>query len=162
MKKIIRSTALVLVLILACGLLTACGSGSGSSSKAADFDVTALSDELLASDAFSDILSAVSNDTALMLYSLTSDQVAECSVCCSTGATAEEIAVFKATGEDAAKEIETAMKTRVDNQNQSFVNYVPEEIPKLDKAIIVRNGLYVAYVVANDADAAQTIVDKYM
>ena len=160
MKKNIRFTAIILVIVLACGILTACG--GGDTKKAADFDIGVMTDELLDSSAFSDILNPIPSDTAMMLYSLTSDQVAECSVCCSTGATAEEIAVFKATSEDAAQKIEAAMKTRVDNQNQAFVSYVPEEIPKLDKAIIVRNGLYVAYVVANDDAAAKTIVEKFM
>ena len=160
MKKNIRCTAIILVIVLACGILTGCG--GGDTKKAADFDIGVMTDELLDSSAFSDILNPIPSDTAMMLYSLTSDQVAECSVCCSTGATAEEIAVFKATSEDAAQKIEAAMKTRVDNQNQAFVNYVPEEIPKLDKAIIVRNGLYVAYVVANDEAAAKAVVEKFM
>ncbi|MGI6029456.1 MAG: DUF4358 domain-containing protein [Candidatus Heteroscillospira sp.] len=151
-----KSLSLFLLLALMC-LLCACGSGSHT-----DFAPADLTAELLDSSCFTDLLSKMETDTALELYGLDESDVSDCSIYLGTGATAEEIAVFKAADEDAAAKIAEAMDARVTGQISAYESYVPAEVPKLEKAIVRSSGVYVAYVTAADADGAVKIIDKYM
>ena len=85
-----------------------------------------------------------------------------CAVYFGTGATAEEIAVVKCTGNDEADKAEAAFNARVESQISAYENYVPSEVPKLENAIVRRSGVYAVYVTANDEAGAQDIIDQYM
>ena len=138
--------------------LCACG-GSAPQTDFAPSDLTA---ELLDSSYFTDLLSEMDLDVALELYGIDASQVDSCSVYLGTGATAEEIAVFKAKDADSAKAIADALKDRVSSQIAAYENYVPAEVPKLKSAILRSSGVYSIYVTAADAKAAGEIIDKYM
>lgn len=154
MKKIISLT-LVLCLVL-CAL---CGCGE---KKTVDFSLEDCSRALLDSEVFSDLLSPITTETAAMLYGFDAALVTEAQVFCSTGATAEELAIFKAVDEAAAKTIKAAVEARIESQKESYESYVPEEVPKLEKALVLTGGLYVVYVTANTPDAAEKILDNYL
>lgn len=142
-----------------CLLLCAAACGEKA---AADFSLEDCSRALLASDAFTDLLSPITAETAAGLYSIDASKLSEAQVYCSTGATAEEIALFKAADEAAAKEIKAACETRIASQKESYESYVPEEVPKLEKAIVRMSGVYVVYVTAADPAAAESILDGYI
>lgn len=153
-----RTVTFILALcVMLCAL---CGCGGGG--KTADFSLEECSRTLLDSGAFSDLLSPIPNETAAMLYGFDAAKVSEMQVFCSTGATAEEIALFKAVDEAAAKEIKAAVEARIEAQKESYENYVPAEVPKLEKAIVLTGGLYVVYVTANEPDSAEKILDNYI
>ncbi len=154
MKKTV-TTVLVLGLMLCA--LCACGG-----KDAADFSLDDCARELLASDAFTDLLSPITNETAAGLYGFDVSKLSEAQVYCSTGATAEEIAIFKAVDEAAAKEIKTACEARVEYQKESYESYVPEEVPKLEKAIVRISGVYVVYVTAADSTEAGKVLDGFI
>lgn len=147
-------------LLLAAALLTGALAGCGNTAKEMNMD--ALHTELLDSSAFTDILSPLEPVVAANIYGVEAADVAQCTVLCSTGATAEEIGLFQAADEDAAKRIYEAALARVGAQEVSFENYVPAEMPKLADAIVKQAGVYVVYVVAADAKAAGDIVGKYI
>ncbi len=86
----------------------------------------------------------------------------KCAVYLGTGATAEEIAVFKAKSADAAKAIAEAFSARRDSQITAYKNYVPAEVPKLERAIVQSRGVYAVYVTAAEADGADKIISNYM
>lgn len=153
-----KTSAALLALCLSLLALCACTSGG----EQADFSLEDCSRELLGSDAFTDLLSPIETETAAMLYGFDASLLAEAQVYCSTGATAEEIALFKANDESGAADIEAACNARVEAQKESYSNYVPEEVPKLEKAIVRRSGVYVVYVTANDSDEAGSILDGYI
>lgn len=76
----------------------------------------------------------------------------------SSGSTAEEIACFEAKDAAAADEIEKGLKARVDSQKTSFTDYVPAEVDRLDKAVIVKKGTRVYLSVSGDPDKAKEIL----
>ena len=76
----------------------------------------------------------------------------------STGATAEEIAVFSCTDDSAAQRVESALKQRVDSQKQSYVDYVPKEMTKLNDAVLIRRGNLVALCISNDNATAKQLI----
>ena len=138
MKQLFSTAALLLVLLLAAGC-------SGNSDKSgAEWDLAELSDRLLNEITYTDTLSAMDEKVIYI----------------SSGSTAEEIAAFLAVDEEAAKRIEEGLKARIEQQTESFTGYVPEEVKRLEDAVLIRNGSYVVLSVSGDAAKAKDILKK--
>ena len=75
-----------------------------------------------------------------------------------SGASAHEIDCFEANDENSAKEIETALKTRIDNQKNAFKDYVPAEMDKLNDPVLVVDGNYVIMCLSNNNSKAKEII----
>ena len=135
-------------------VLCACGGGGA----AEPFDPASTASALLDSGAFSENLEQLDQDVACMLYGIDESTVTGSAVYGSTGATAEEVAVFTLTDETAAQAAKTALETRVAAQKTALESYLPVEIVKLDAAIIEQRGSSVLMVVAADAEAAQAVL----
>ncbi|MBP8639977.1 MAG: DUF4358 domain-containing protein [Oscillospiraceae bacterium] len=147
------------LLLLAACMITGIFSGCVQEAKPAVYDLEALSSQLEQSGAFSDILSPVSKDIAKSFYGFEDADVTECVVLCSTGATTEEIALFKCATEEAATKLKASADKRVQTQKETYESYAPAEPPKLDDAIVTQNGLYVFYIVSADYTKAQAVID---
>jgi len=148
-----------LIFLAACmvlGSLTGCS----QKSKTVNYDLDALSSQLEASGAFSDILSPVDIKIAATQYGIDTKDVAESKVFCSTGATTEEIGLFKCTNDEAAARVKAAADERVKSQRTAYESYAPAEMPKLDDAIVTLNGVYVFYIVSADTSKAQAVLNK--
>lgn len=154
-----RLVILALAAVLAMGLLAGCGSDGV---ETADFGPETAAQELLESKAFSDILSPVTAKVAAALYGVKETDISACAVFCSTGATAEEIAIFKVQDENLARQLETAARARLKSQAAAYAGYGPQEVPKLEAADVRRQGVYVSCVVSADTEAAAAVMDKYM
>ena len=154
MKRMIRAVKFLVPLTLAL-LLCACGGGSGG---AEPFDPAGAADALLDSQAFSEPLESIDQDIACMLYGIDESTVTGSAVYGSTGATAEEIAVFTFTDDAGAAAGKTALETRVADQKSVLESYQPAEIVKLDAARVEQRGNSVILVVANDSEAAAAAV----
>jgi len=147
-----------LVLLAACmafGVLSGCG----QKAKPVEYDFAAMSSQLEQSGAFSDFLSPITKEIAASFYGFESADVTDCAVLCSTGATTEEIALFKCATEDAAAKLKANAAARVETQRAIYESYAPLEMPKLDDAIVTQNGLYVFYIVSADYTKAQAVLD---
>ena len=146
---------LVLALILC---LASCGGG-----KAKDIDIEALAKDLAASAAFTTDMSpyVVAAGVAAGLYRYEPSDVESCVLYANTS-TGEEIFVAKAASADAAKNVSALCQQRVSDQKSVLESYVPEAIPRLDSAIVTVSGQTVIFVVADDAAAAQAVVDGYL
>ena len=152
-----KTACTLLILAGALGLiLSACGSPQ---TGAKVFDPATTAQALLDSSAFSEALEPL--DATLIYDQLDGDALTGSAVYASTGATAEEIAVLSLTDEDAAKAALAVLQGRVDSQKEVLRDYQPNEISKLDKAILERRGSTVLLVVAADADAAQKALDEW-
>ena len=152
MKKIL---AFVLALCMALSLC-ACGG-----SKAKEIDLDALAEELLASGAFTDLLSQPAAGVAARLYGFEDGDVVKAVLYTGTGATAEEIFLAEASDSASASALKAACEHRVETQKLAFENYAPGEVSKLDGAVLVTSGNVVIFVVAADAAAAQSVVDSH-
>lgn len=150
----------LLALCLLCGLLCACGEEPGEAKPALP-DGETLAAELLASGAFSDTLEPADVKIGCYLYGLAESDAQSMHFRLSSGATAEEIAVFRCADEASAQRVEAAAKARLDYQRESFGDYVPEELPKLEKAVLRREGSCVLLCVAADYAAVSAVLDAY-
>ena len=152
MRKYIR-VMLAAVLALA---LTACGGGENGQTAYSPEQVQAMAD----AGAFSETLEELDGDTAFALYrladyGLSREDLTDCAVLRSSGATCEEGAVLVFAGEDQADQGRKALESYVQNQITSNRDYRPAEIPKLESALVSCQGNTVLLVVANDYEAAQ-------
>lgn len=151
-----KTVWMLLTLCLFLGALSGCAQ---ETTQPVSYDLTALSQRIHDTEAFSDILSPVSTEIAAGFYGFKPEEVTESLVLCSTGATTEEIALFKCVDEQAAEKLLTAAKTRAETQSTIYESYAPAEPPKLADAIIKREGSYVFYIVAVDYAKVQAVLD---
>lgn len=133
-------------------------STENSTEQAESVDLGVIADELLKNAGFADELNQADADTVEKLYGISGAK--EAVVYISSGATAEEIALFSFETEKEAEQAEELAKARISEQKESFGSYVPEEVKKLDNAVIRRSGSRLAVCVA-DGGAAEEILSKY-
>ena len=114
-------------------------------------DVSNTAAALVEALSFEDELSEIDEGIVPMLYELP-DTVVETAVYISSGATAEELSVFSFSEEKGAKEKEENIKLRIESQKESFENYIPDEVKRLEKAVIYRKGCDLIFGVSSDED----------
>lgn len=138
----------LLSVFLLIGLLLSLAACKGESPKA---DLT-LDDAqtLLDSVAFSEPLEEIDLEIACSLYALDQSKITGAAVYGSTGATAEELAVFIFSDADAATAAKTSFETRITDRTEAMADYLPNEVPKLEKAVLEVRGSTLLFVVAND------------
>ena len=119
---------------------TSSAAASAKSSQAAVVDVTKIADRLLNEIKYDDKLAEAEKESLDVIYpGLPKDKIKAMKIyVSSSGGTSEEIAAFEANDEETAKEIETKLKERVETQKTSFKNYVPEELKRLENALVIR------------------------
>ena len=94
---------------------------------------------------FEDELTLADEDMAEMLYGI--DTAVQSSVYISSGATAEEIAVFEFETEEDCKEAVALAEQRLEDQKEAFASYVPKEVKRLDGAVVKQYGRFLAVCV---------------
>ena len=141
---------------LLCLALTACGGGGAVGQT--PYDPETAAQALLDSGAFSDALDTVDQDTAAALYGIDADTITGSAVYTSLSAGAEEIAVLVLTDEDAAAAALDGLEARVADQKAVLESYQPDEVSKLDSAIVEQRGNSVLLAVAADAEKARACV----
>lgn len=140
MKKLLSG----LLLLPLCLSLAACGKKQASFSPARD--AAALMD---APGVFSSPLTQIDQSTACVLYGIDESTVTESAVYGSTSG-ADELAIFTFSGEEDAQAAQTQLQYRVEDRIEELRDYLPQELPKLDGALILVRGASVLFVVAAD------------
>lgn len=165
MKKIATLT-ICAVMALSAAALTGCGDSSdsskaGSSKSAAKEepkDISTVSDKLLNEITYKDQLTELNEDKIEGVTGVSKDLFKSAKVYRGSGATAEEIDCFEAVDEDAAKQIESALESYVEDLKARFKDYAPGEMDKLEKAVLVRDGKYVFLSISDDDAKAKEII----
>lgn len=116
--------------------------------------------EILDRGDFKDNLATVDESIALTrLYNLDEAQIAEAAFYTNSNATAEEIAVIRTVSSDYVETVKAAYEVRVAEQKEACRDYLPDEMTKLESAVIYTNGNYVVLCISNDNANAQTIIE---
>lgn len=155
MRKLLSAMLIVCIIPL-----FGCGKSSPASGSLALPKPSELAESLKSGAKFEDQLDTIDLDTAATLYSIDKSTVADSTVYMGTGATAEEIAVFTANSKEEANKILEACKARIEDQKESFVSYVPAEMPKLESAVVSQSGSTVVLCISADNTKAKEIVEK--
>ena len=143
-------TALAAALLLGVSGLAGCSKNEGT------LDVQKAADALKAGVTFKDELAPPADAAFATLYDVKDEDV----VYVSSGATAEEIAVFEAKDADAAARVKTAVDQRIADLKEGFENYVPGEMTKLNNPVVEVKGKYVLLCICDKPDEARTVIDK--
>ena len=151
-----RKLTILMAMVAAVAVLAGCGG------KKADFDVDALGGDLATKITYADSLAPMDLDFAGMFLNLADVNVTKAAIYEGSGGTAEEIIVFECASDEDAKKAEQVLKTRVSEQIESFKDYVPEELTKLNAAVIKVNGKYAVLSVSDTPDEAKKIIEQYM
>lgn len=151
MKKKIAAIMFLIML----GTLAGC-----SKEKKEDrvIDVHTMAQSLLNDITYEDQLTKVEGNMFQMIYGISQEDIEEYEAYVSTGATAEEIAVIKAKDEATAESMEEKLTERVEAQKNSFANYIPKEVEKLEEAVVYQEGVYVILSISNDDEKAEEII----
>ncbi len=152
MKRIVCA---LLLLSLVFGLY-ACGGGTK------ELDAEKLTADLLASRAFSVTLEELPASKAGVFYGLPVEDVSGALMYHAAGVSKEQIAVFTAPDEEAARRDAETLRGLLAEWIESDRSYAPAEVPKLEKAVLRQSGVHVILVVADDPGAAADIVDKVL
>ncbi len=150
----------ILTLAAAMGLLMLAGCGTGGETAYS----TDLVEKMVQAGAFSEELEELDGDTAFVLYKLGDqglerEDLTDCAVLRSAGATCEEGAVLVLSDKDGAAKALEAVKAYVEGQIAANESYRPAEIPKLESAVVQQRDNTVLLVVANDLEAAKSVIE---
>lgn len=78
---------------------------------------------------------------------------------CASGAYPDEIAVFRFSSAELAESGKAAVQTRLDKQISVYESYTPDEMYKLENAVIEVKGNYIYYLVTSDNVKAKEIAE---
>ena len=146
-----RVCSLLLVALLTLALV-GCGGG-----KAKEVNVAALADELANTVQFDSELKRVSLDNYL-----TVPEGAEAAAYMSTGTTAEEIIVVRCADDGEAKTMKAGIESFLADQRAEMERYQPEEVARMEKAVLAQKGSYVVLCVTSDTDKAESIIKEHL
>ncbi|MCM1024748.1 MAG: DUF4358 domain-containing protein [Prevotella sp.] len=127
-------------------------------------DVTA-ADITAAVTAEIEIPSAVekSIDNIGAFYDVDTASVTDMSVLiCGSGAYPDELAVFKFTDAEAAKAGAEAIQKRLQNQIDTYSDYTPDEMYKLDDAFVITKDNWAAMAACSDNARAKEIIESML
>ena len=132
-------------------------SGCGEK-KASPFDPASDGKTLLeTAGVFCDTLTEIDQATACALYGIDESTVTSSAVYGSTSS-AEELAIFTFSDEAAAQTAGELLGYRVEDRKDELENYLPNELPKLDKAVIEVRENSVLLVIAADYSGVETFL----
>lgn len=144
-------------LILAAALLLGLAACGG---KKEPFDPEASTRALMETEGvFSEELERLDGVITLAQYGLGDYLEVEAVAYRSTGATAEEMAVIRFGSEEDAKDYESKAAAYLEEQREANVDYRPQEMPKLESAVVERRGATILILVAADYAAAKPVLE---
>lgn len=153
MKK--RIIALVLA-VVAVFCFASC-KGEEAKTPAVKDVVAAIQD----SGEFAELVALSDDNIATRYYGIDLEAIEEYEVLvCGTGARTDEIAVFKMKSQDDVEDMRDVVVERQQELYDRFVDYVPEEAPKVNNAVISSKGKYVYFIVCDDHKAAKEAVES--
>ncbi len=96
-------------------------------------------------------------------YDIDTSAIAEMSVfICGSGAYPDELAVFKFNDADSAKTGAEAVQKRLDDQIALYTDYTPDEMYKLNDAVLITKDNWVILAACSDNARAKEIIDSLL
>ena len=146
--------AVILAVAAAAAVFAGCGSKK-------EMNVDEVSGRLLSEITYQDELSKTSLDTAAMFLNLSDIDIKNAAIYETSGWTAEEIVVIECGSKEDADKAKAALEARVAEQKVNYEDYVPEELEKLQAAVITESGNFAILSVSDEPDKAKSILAEY-
>lgn len=109
---------------------------------------------------FTDQMAELDKDGACRVYGVDASLVEDCAGLRGSGATAESFSVWEAVDADSADKLEEQLEAFLDSWIEGYSDYKPEEVPKLESAVLEQEGKYVILCVSADNEAAEPLIEK--
>ena len=156
MSEIMKKTMvkwIAAILVLACVLgMTACGNQS------APVNGYALMQVILQEVVFDTVISDVGPEASMYFSGL--PQGATVVMYTGSGYYADRVALITVAAPEDADAARACVDEHLSQLRNQFANYIPEEVEKVEKAVIWQQGVYVLVCVTADYKNAQSIVDN--
>ena len=150
MKKNVLFVAVLLVFSM---LICSC-----SKTKEYTGTVDSAAGEIVKTVTFSEELTEIEDETAKKIFGIT-DKVTDVCAYIGSGATAEEVSVWKLENAEDANAVIDTLSKRIESLAKDYADYDAEEVPKLEKAVVKSYGSFVVCCVCANGDAEKTIDD---
>lgn len=161
-QRLLHLSLIMLLPVFFVVIMALPGCSNRSTNEDIILNVTECADKLRKTIAFQDTLTAVSEKMIATIYRIPAGDIVQQEVYLSTGATAEEIAVFEAVDLEAAQKIEMAVRQRIADQKTSFQDYLPAELPKLEDPFVLVKGKYVILCISGHNEDVKTELDALL
>lgn len=123
-------------------------------------NINDLADDIIKNIKFEDELNLTNKLVVEKLYNI--DNYLNEVVYMSSGATAEEIAIFEFENDEDCTQAVNKAKIRIENQLENFKDYMPKEVKKLNNAILINKNEYLIVCITNDYRKAEELINKYI
>jgi hypothetical protein len=147
-----KKSGLLVILTAGALILTGCGSSVKT------IDAAALAETLFADIAYEDTLEKMDEDDISMYIDLPEN--VESIMYMGSGSTAEEVGVFTAPDDETARQTLESVQSYLDDQTDSYENYLPEEAKRVGNAVLEQKGKYVILCVSGESDTAKEIIEE--
>lgn len=117
-------------------------------------------DKIRTSVQFTDQMTELGTSAALKRYTVSQSEADACAVYVGTGATAEELSVWKAKDAKSAEAILQNAKALVVSQENTYASYRPSEVPKLKNAVVEQQDTIVVLCVSADSAKAKQVIQN--
>ncbi len=144
-------------------VVSACGEGQDRErdvSAPVVIDMAALSSQLQKELGLEAELAPVEEEVFAYVYDVVPEDYEEAVLLLSTGAAADEICIVQAADGDSKKAIKKQMEARIEAQKESFASYLPEEVAKLDEAIIREIDAYLILIVCANPEQGNAVLEQ--
>lgn len=146
------------LIILLTAMLIVMSACSAPAKADLNIDLDALANELLESGVFEETLNLADEEIGKKIYGI--DNAVSLRLYVGSGATASEFAIFEFETEEDAQTALPLAQERVASQKESFAAYLPNEVSKLDDAVVEQHGRYVI-VCVSEGDADQILSEYF-
>ena len=151
-----RIVCLLLAVVMALSM-AACG-GKKAPEKAKEYDGDALMQALLSKVQFADTMSSVGDFATLYFPEVPS--TATISMYTGSGYFADEVVLITMKSAEDLETVMASVEKHLDQMTAQFKNYIPEEVAKIDNAVIWQGGSHVIVCISGDYATAQNILDN--
>ena len=150
---------IAILFILCVFILVSCGKAEPKTNYKTDISVDSISSKII--ENAKDVLLTEADENYVALNVPIETSLAEDFVIyISTTANANLIGVFKAASEENAEKLLTQSKEYLQTLEDNWMSdYLPEELPKIQNAVCQKFGIYVTFIVLDDAPRDNAIKD---
>jgi len=127
-----------------------------------DIDPEGLAEQINEHVQFEETLMKIDLSDAERLYQIEAGDVENGIIYVGTGATVDEFSIWAAKDSKAAERVKDKLQSRIDAQKQGYLDYKPEEVPKLDNAVVVQSGNLVILCISENSENAKKTIDDYI
>ena len=150
-----RFVCLVLAIVMVFAM-TACGKDNKQEAK--EYDGAALLQSLLEQVKFSDTMTGVGDFASLYFPDM--PESAKIEMYTGSGYYADELALISVSSAADLEAVKASVDVHMEQLTAQFKNYIPEEVAKIEKAIVWQGGSHTIVCITNDYATAQKILDN--